>query len=139
LETFTNHTDALRLGYNVTHYDSCGVCSTTQDLAVYIDKPNLNRPTLICMGKSLLDFEMGLQCMKNIGFTHECAEIWWYNVMNTATNCFWVCIYHLFSPSNYPNGTLNACIQCDEDESGPMFKLIAGRTRRNSYKFLKNL
>ena len=27
---------------------------------------------------------------------------------------------------------LNDCLQCDEDHSGPIFQLIAGRTRRNS-------
>ena len=31
-----------------------------------------------------------------------------------------------------PDGALNPCIQCDEDESGPVFKAVAGRTRRNS-------
>jgi len=30
------------------------------------------------------------------------------------------------------DGRLNACLQCDEDRSGPVFKAIAGRTRRNS-------
>ena len=30
------------------------------------------------------------------------------------------------------DGKLNACLQCDEDKSGPVFKFFAGRTRRNS-------
>jgi hypothetical protein len=35
-------------------------------------------------------------------------------------------------PSTKPDGTLNECLQCDEDRSGPVFKAVAGRTRRNS-------
>jgi hypothetical protein len=31
-----------------------------------------------------------------------------------------------------PDGTLNDCLQCDEDKSGPIFKYESGRTRRNS-------
>jgi len=30
------------------------------------------------------------------------------------------------------DGKLNECLQCDEDRSGPVFKAVAGRTRRNS-------
>ena len=28
--------------------------------------------------------------------------------------------------------SLNKCLQCDEDKSGPVFKSVAGRARRNS-------
>ena len=35
-------------------------------------------------------------------------------------------------PHHNPDGSLNDCIQCDEDQSGAVFKAIAGRTRRNS-------
>ena len=31
-----------------------------------------------------------------------------------------------------PNCTLDDCLQCYEDESGPLFKQFGGRTRRNS-------
>ncbi len=31
-----------------------------------------------------------------------------------------------------PDGSLSPCIACDEDKSGPVFKAVAGRTRRNS-------
>jgi len=35
-------------------------------------------------------------------------------------------------PNNCPDGSLNDCLQCDEDESGPNFQFFSGRTRRNS-------
>ena len=31
-----------------------------------------------------------------------------------------------------PACALNDCLQCDEDEAGPVFKAVAGRTRRRS-------
>lgn len=34
--------------------------------------------------------------------------------------------------NNKPDGSLNDCLQCDEDKSGPNFKFFSGRTRRNS-------
>jgi hypothetical protein len=43
-----------------------------------------------------------------------------------------VCIRHLFTPNNLDDGTLNPCLQCDEDKSGAVFKAHAARTRRNS-------
>ena len=35
-------------------------------------------------------------------------------------------------PYNQEDGTLNPCLQCDEDVFGPVFKALAGRTRRKS-------
>ena len=36
------------------------------------------------------------------------------------------------NPHHLPDGALNPCIQCDEELSGPTFKAVSGRTRRNS-------
>ena len=40
----------------------------------------------------------------------------------------------LRAPNNGPPPAcaLNDCLQCDEDEAGPVFKAVAGRTRRRS-------
>jgi hypothetical protein len=45
-----------------------------------------------------------------------------------ATHCF----TRLSDPYNTPDGALDPCLACDEDMSGPVFKEVAGRTRRNS-------
>jgi hypothetical protein len=57
-----------------------------------------------------------------------------YNIDNTRRQCFVVCAWSWITgePPTLPDGRLNACIQCDEDRSGPVFKATAGRTRRNS-------
>jgi hypothetical protein len=65
-------------------------------------------------------------------FTDACAQIWYYNTVNTRTLCLSVCASLLSAPYHLPAGEINACLQCDEDNSGPIFKAIAGRTRRNS-------
>lgn len=61
--------------------------------------------------------------------------MWAFNVNNTRRQCLWVCLWWKevkdASP-NMPDGSLNPCIQCDEDNSGPIFKYYSGRTRRNS-------
>ena len=72
--------------------------------------------------------------MIDIGFTTQCAEIWLYNTKNTREKCFGVCIWAWIMniPFTKPDGSLNDCLQCDEDNSGPVFKYFSGRTRRNS-------
>ncbi len=99
-----------------------------------------------------------MACLMALGFSIECASIWKWNVENTRSKCLEVrdktcCIYCLRmchkmltllssqvcllawihdDPNNNPDGSLNDCLQCDEDKSGPNFKYFAGRTRRNS-------
>ena len=41
-------------------------------------------------------------------------------------------VFLINEPVNKPDGSLNNCIHCDEDKSGPYFKFYSGRTRRNS-------
>lgn len=46
--------------------------------------------------------------------------------------CLQPCLASFTDPYNQPDGTLNPCLACDEMKSGPVFKAVAGRTRRNS-------
>jgi hypothetical protein len=129
LATFTTAAEAGELGYRVTHTGACGACSTLQDLAVYLERPDLTAPVRRC------GMQPGtLACLEALGFTHACAEIWNFNVQNTKRECFGVCMRSWMSgeASTNADGTLNDCLQCDEDRSGPVFKAVAGRTRRNS-------
>ena len=74
------------------------------------------------------------KCLKDLGFSDECSKVWQYNIAHTKEVCFGVCIWSWITnePFNKPDGSLNDCIQCDEDKSGPNFKYFSGRTRRNS-------
>ena len=73
-------------------------------------------------------------CLAGLGFSSTCSSIWEWNILNTKEKCLLVCLASWISgePNNKPDGSLNDCLQCDEDKSGPNFKYFSGRTRRNS-------
>jgi hypothetical protein len=132
VSTFASTVAARTAGFAVTHFGACGTCSTLQDLAVYLEKPDLTAPVRQC-GLSL-NASASLTCLEDLGFTTACARTWLYNVQNTRRQCLNVCIWSWIrgeAPTRR-NGQLNDCLQCDEDRSGPVFKATAGRTRRNS-------
>jgi hypothetical protein len=132
LATFGDTVMAQRAGFAVTHFGTCGTCSTLQDLAVYLEKPDLTSPVRKCGIK--WDASASLSCLEALGFSPGCAQTWLYDVQNTRRQCFGVCVWSWIKreASTREDGRLNACLQCDEDRSGPIFKAVAGRTRRNS-------
>jgi hypothetical protein len=132
---------ASQAGFTVTHHGRCGSCSTLRDLAIYLEQPDLTAPARRCARKWGLD-RIQACFIEEIGFTPDCAASWAYNALNTRKQCRSACIetYGLINlllhrypqPNNRPDGSLNACLQCDEEMSGPGFQYSAGRTRRNS-------
>ena len=123
-------------GAHVTHLHPCGLCSTTKDLAVYMRFPDLTNPGRRCGLIGIFSPKLGLECFAKIGFTMPCAYIWMRDAQNTRKFCFDICMKDLIEhvPNNVPpNSTnLNPCLECDEVKSGPVFKKVAGRTRRDS-------
>jgi len=141
LRSFSSGTAALHEGYQVTHQYRCGACSSLRDLAVYLERPDLTSPARACARK--WGARRIKQCFtEKIGLSESCAESWAYNALNTRKACRSACIeaYGLLNlllhrypaPNNAPDGSLNACLQCDETRSGPGFRYSAGRTRRGS-------
>jgi hypothetical protein len=128
LVTYSSEAAAVAAGAKVTHFDACGVCSTLADLAVYMANDDLTAPVRNCG----FDPSTEVSCLQQLGFDLPCAQIWAYNIDNTRSACFDLCAPLLNAPYNTPDGGLNACLQCDEDQSGPVFKAVAGRTRRNT-------
>jgi hypothetical protein len=133
VQTFADDAAAEAAGAAVTHDGACGLCSPLQDLAVYMRQGDLTEPVRACglMGLSGGE-EAQLECLRELGFTEPCAQIWGYNTTHTRTMCLQVCLDLLDAPYHEPDGSLNACLQCDEELSGPVFKAVAGRTRRNT-------
>ncbi len=138
LKTYESDAAALADGAVITHYTACGLCSSMQDLAVYIRARDLTNPVRSCamIGVKESDPEVAYQkqheCLTDLGFSDACAHIWYYNVRHTQKECLSSCLLLLEDPHHLPDGSLNDCIQCDEDISGPIFQAISGRTRRNS-------
>lgn len=133
LTTYDTPADARSAGAIVTHHGACGRCSSLQDLAIYIGIPDLTEPVRTCGIKGISQGEEAQrECLLDIGFTAACADIWAYNTSHTRTACGAVCLPLLNAPYHTEDGAPNACITCDEVESGPVFKAVSGRTRRNS-------
>jgi hypothetical protein len=133
IATFDSEEAAEESGFIVTHKGHCGTCSTLQDLATYLYHRDLTTPVRKC--SALVWFKpWTINCLEGLGFTSECAQTWYYNAQNTAKECFRPCIdaWLKDDPLNNPDGSLNDCLACDEEQSGPVFKYVAGRTRRNS-------
>jgi hypothetical protein len=133
LVTYDSMTAATAAGAHPTHYGHCGVCSTLANLAVYMRENDLGRLVRGCAFAGSSDGgDPDVECLRGLGFDLPCAQIWAYNTAHTRSLCLDVCLANFTSPYNQPDGTLNPCLQCDEDQSGPVFKAVAGRTRRNS-------
>lgn len=132
LATWPDPATAIAQGGAITHTGGCGRCSPLADLAVYVGTPDLTEPVRACRLDHLFDPEAALDCLIGLGFTVPCAQIWNWNTQRTQAECGPICFEAIDDPYHLPGGSLNACLQCDEDEAGPMFKAIAGRTRRNT-------
>ena len=134
LETHASVTAAQEAGGIVTHGGACGLCSSLEELAAYAGTSDLTEPVRTCGLNGLTgDLDAVDDCIQEtVGFSPACSRIWTYNTENTRAMCFEECIAALNDPYHLEDGSLNACLQCDEDNSGPVFKTVAARTRRNS-------
>jgi len=116
----------------LTHYGKCGSCSSLQDLAIYKKKQNLTSPIKHCALRGIMAKRWNHRCIKKLGFSDSCSQVWLYNSQNALKKCWKPCFRHYFSKYNSSKSKLNPCLQCDEDINGSIFKKVAGRTRRNS-------
>jgi len=97
-----------------------------------LGQPHLTVPVRRC-GLTASFKYLDVACLEALGFTNQCAMAWYYNSLHTAQNCFWPCIEAWIKNTPFVvDGKLNKCLECDETKSGPIFKLTAGRTRRDS-------
>ena len=133
VQTFASDADATSAGAIVTHVDACGLCSSLTDLAVYASIPDLTAPVRQCgIDNFGAPIDADIACLQTLGFTTPCAQIWAYNTQHTRVECLDTCVALLGKPYQHADGTLNDCLLCDEQKSGPVFKAVAGRTRRNT-------
>jgi len=132
LVTYASAEAAAQAGAKVTHFGHCGVCSTLQNLSVYMGHNDLVAPVRACGEANLGSVDADVGCLEQLGFDLPCAQAWAYDTRHTSAVCLSICFTRLSDPYNTPDGALDPCLACDEDMSGPVFKEVAGRTRRNS-------
>lgn len=133
MQTFKSREDADLAEARITHKGSCGLCSTAQDLSIYL-REDFTTEGKKCASLALLDEQVGLMCYQEIGLTEECARIWNYDGIFDASACGKTCAGSLTASNNGPPPMceLNDCLACDETEAGPVFSSFAARTRRRS-------
>ena len=133
LVTYESKDAANAAGAITTHYGACGLCSPLVNLGVYMRYTDLTTPVRDCGIKNLQGpMDAHVQCLQDLGFDLPCAQIWYFNTVHTRKVCELPCFSTLGKPYQLEDGSLNECLQCDEDLSGPIFKAVAGRTRRNT-------
>ena len=131
LQNYESKEKAESEGAIVTHFDLCGVCSTLEDLAVYAENLDIGANVRQCGFQNFsAPFENLVSCIQDLGFSLPCAQIWAYNLRNTQAECLSFCLNN--DPYHLEDGSLSPCLECDEIKSGPVFKTVAGRTRRNT-------
>jgi len=69
LVSYASVDDLEAEGAVLTHHGACGVCSSTQDLAVYIEYPDLVTKGTECSIRGILDFDDGVACYQEVGYT----------------------------------------------------------------------
>ena len=131
---YASEAAAFADGAVVTHYGPCAACSTRQDLAVYMYYFDMTTVGKQCGEWASTIFSKGVRCFENLGMTSSCAYIWASNAKFDGSYCRSICLKDYYEPYNGapPTCPLNDCLQCDEDNAGPLFKKFSGRTRRNS-------
>ena len=133
LASFDSLVELEASGATLTHHGACGRCSSLEDLAVYASRGDLAGPVRGCgIGGFIATHEQSVACLRLLGFTAACAEIWFYNTEATRSECLSECLGQLDATYHLEDGSLNPCIQCDEVKAGPIFKAVAGRSRRRS-------
>lgn len=68
-DTYPSKEAAEAAGAQLTHYGSCGVCSSLIDLAVYVEYPDLTGAGQECGLIGLADTQLGIECFESIGYT----------------------------------------------------------------------
>mmetsp|Transcript_13394 Transcript_13394/g.22174 ORF Transcript_13394/g.22174 Transcript_13394/m.22174 type:complete len:349 (+) Transcript_13394:290-1336(+) len=77
LVSYESFDSAKTDGAVVTHAGACGACSTTKDLAAYLEHVDLTDLGTLCVTEGLVSFERGVECFINHGLTkvrfhHHC-------------------------------------------------------------------
>jgi len=126
----------------IMHKGPCGKCSNFKDVRVYRETAKTLTETSTRCGlvNLLLGETMAKRCMKRVGLSTRCVDCWVENMSCTSRACTHICLSHLATSwwqgkpiaSGSIAGKLNPCLECDEANCGPAFKLCAGANRRNS-------
>ncbi len=126
--------DTLQENQLLTHEGACGLCSSLQDLSVFMTSPDLTSLEADCGSRIRVSFEDGVACYMDAGFSEACASIRGYKTLQSSSLCVDFCRTEtaVSNTGRPPSCELDDCLLCDELVAGLTYKRFAGRTRRNS-------
>ena len=125
-------------GVRVVSCNSCGACSTDENIAVYhgLGKRMTVEATKCAILNLFLGRAASRACITGwMGLRGGCADCWQRNMDCTTAHCFEECILGHGNPltaSNNPDGgtELSSCLACDELRCSPAFLRCGGANRR---------
>ena len=127
---------AHEAGVRAMHDEFCGKCSNKNDIKVYNDTRNTMTgfATGCAFRYLLISKEWARDCMTKSKLSEGCLDCWVDNIQCSVDNCVWQCLESRArgQPPNLPDGSLNPCFQCDEDNCGFPFIECAGANRRRA-------
>ena len=127
---------AHEAGVRAMHGGLCGECSNMNDIKVYHDTRNTMTGFATGCAFKFLMFgkKAARKCMAKSKLSEGCLDCWVDNIQCTVGKCMWICLKSrmMLQPRNLPDGSMNPCLQCDEDNCGPPFIECAGANRRRS-------
>ncbi|KAJ4457846.1 hypothetical protein PAPYR_6522 [Paratrimastix pyriformis] len=132
---YATQEEACAAGTFPLHGGFCGACSNGHDINIYNETRNtLTNTTTHCALIATLEGEdRGRECMeKKVGFTPACNQCWIDNMGCDSAQCLGICLEakEKHWPPNWPDGSLNDCLKCDEARCGTQFITCAGANRR---------
>jgi len=142
-------------GLQILHCGKCSACSALDDMEVlYRTRSNITTLMTKCSTSWVIsqDFPHAQtlrqlkECLvrEGIAFSDDgrgwedpqdrpsCMDTWTDNILNDAQLCTNFCLTKFIHTKNSGNFAKDACLQCDEFQSGPAFIKGAGANRRSA-------
>lgn len=139
VQSYPSREEAEADGAIVTHVGSCGVCSTTKDLAAFMSVKDITPAISKCLIKVTLfgiNLSNLIECVQELGITFQCANLLSLNAINLSQNCALRCQNSLImgEPNQglAPACELSDCLQCANEFTLPIFESFAGRDPHRS-------
>jgi hypothetical protein len=137
--TYPSPEEAKAHGMTVAHCGPCADCSNMEDTKTLVmTRHTITKDAKKCSLTAVLGSTDELdECLEDrIGFTDKCRTCWVENMECDVESCLFTCMKTLFTGMLRSNnvvgikGSLNHCLQCDEQRCGTPFITCSGASRR---------
>merc|ERR1711862_708395 len=85
--TYATEHAARADGAFITHNRACGLCSSAQDLAAYLQYTDMVTHGRRCAILANISKKLGLKCYLELGYSVPCATIWNYDGISDRQSC----------------------------------------------------